>query len=232
MSAVPRRWPIAAPAVAPLLPAHRSRTGYRSPRRPGNGCRPAGSRCRSPAAVDAAAPGRLGARALWPALLSRDDPSGPASLGSVLEEGKEAARSGRSRKAASLCRTGARPVGRRSTRPLSAGLLGRGAYPSGRRSWLWLVAAWPALLGHLPLTGLVSQALLLWALSLQRRGGAAVAVPTCQRGIHDRSSPALARRMARRPADRGGGRGSLSPRRLRARRGRRARHRNRALAGI
>jgi transposase len=86
---------------------------------------------------------------------------GPASLGSVLEEGQEAARSGRSRKAASLRRTGARPAGRRSTRPLPAGLLGRGAYPSGSRSWLWLVAAWPALLGHLPLTGPVGQALLL-----------------------------------------------------------------------
>src|ERR1700746_1290880 len=231
-SAVPRRSPIAAPGAAPLLPAHRSRPWHRRPHRPVRRRRTPCSRCRSRAPMDAAAPGRLGARALWPALLSRDDPGGPASLGSVLEEGQEAARSGRFRKAASLRRAGARPVGRCPTRPLPAGLLGRGAYPSGSRSRLWLVAAGPALLGHLPLTGPVGQALLLWALSLQRRGGAAVAVPTRQRGAHHRSSPALARRMARLPADRAVGRRSLSPRHLRARRGRRARYRDRALARI
>src|SRR5215210_1645497 len=75
----------------PFLCAARSRTRRGDPRRPAHGRNAAPNRRRSRAALDAAPPGRLGARALRVGVLSRDDPSGPAPPQAVLEEGQEAA---------------------------------------------------------------------------------------------------------------------------------------------
>src|SRR5436305_14218370 len=85
----------AAPAAAvPFLPTARSRTRRGGLRGPAHGGHPTHRRGRSSAALDLAPPGRLGARALRPGVLPRDDPRGPAPPQAVVEEGQEAARPG------------------------------------------------------------------------------------------------------------------------------------------
>src|SRR3954462_5118192 len=79
-------------------------------------------RGRPRAALDVAPPGRLGPRAVRAGVLPRDDPRGPAPPQDVLEEGQEAAGTGRSGAATSVHRAAPRCSGRRSTRPASAGL--------------------------------------------------------------------------------------------------------------
>src|SRR3954465_8781454 len=64
--------------------------------------RPARSRRRAGATLDAQAAGRPGARAVRPDLLPRDDPCRPAPPGPELEEGQEAARPRRPGAAASV----------------------------------------------------------------------------------------------------------------------------------
>src|SRR3954470_4467708 len=93
--AAPTRSRSAAPAVAvPFLPTARSRARRGGLRGPAHGGHPTHRRGRSRAALDVAPPGRLGARALRPALLSRDDPRGPAPPQAVVEESQEAAGTG------------------------------------------------------------------------------------------------------------------------------------------
>src|SRR5215203_4163959 len=88
---VPPRSRSAARVVAvPFLPAARSRTRRGGLRRPAHGRHAAPSRGRSSATLDVAPPGRLGARALRPGVLSRDDPRGPAPPQAVVEESQEA----------------------------------------------------------------------------------------------------------------------------------------------
>src|SRR5439155_9908005 len=88
----PTRSRSAARAVAvPFLPTARSRTRRGGLRGPAHGGHPTPRRGRSRAALDVAPPGRLGARALRPAVLSRDDPRGPAPPQAVVEESQEAA---------------------------------------------------------------------------------------------------------------------------------------------
>src|SRR5215210_111475 len=168
MPRVPTRSRSAAPAAAvPFLPAPRSRTRRGGLRRPAHG-RHAAPRWRgSGAALDAAPPRWLGPRALRAEVLPRDDPRGPASPQAVVEESQEAAGPGRSGAATSVPRAAPRCSGRRSTRSASRGLRGRGAYPPGRGSRLWLGEARRALLGCLKLAGLVGAGLLLWALPVQ-----------------------------------------------------------------
>src|SRR3954462_13698957 len=95
-------WPTAAPAAAPPLCPHRGRPRRGRSRRPAHRRRPARSRCRAGATLDPRAAGRLGARAVRPDLLPRDDPRRPAPLGPELEEGQEAARPRRPGAAASV----------------------------------------------------------------------------------------------------------------------------------
>src|SRR3954469_18733530 len=89
----------------PPLPRCRGR-----PRRGGARRRPAHrggappSRGRPSAALDLAAPGRLGARGVRSPLLPRDHPRRPASPGAVVEEGQEAARPSRPAAQAGVCR--------------------------------------------------------------------------------------------------------------------------------
>src|SRR3954452_22741295 len=118
-------------------------------------------------ALDLAPPRPLGARALWAEVLSRDDPRGPAPPQAVVEESQEAARPGRPRAAAGLCRAAPGRAGRRSTRSASRGLSRRGAHPSGRGPRLWLGRARPASLGRLTLAGPVGAGLVLWGVPLQ-----------------------------------------------------------------
>src|SRR5215212_3925435 len=84
----------------PLCP-NRGRPRRDRSRRPAHR-RPARSRCRAGATLDPQAAGRLGARAVRPDLLPRDDPCRPAPLGPELEEGQEAARPRRPGAAASV----------------------------------------------------------------------------------------------------------------------------------
>src|SRR5881275_1525051 len=80
----------AAPAGAvPFLPTARSRARRGGLRRPAHGGHPTHRRSRPRAALDLAPPGRLGARALRPGVLSRDDPNGPAPPQAVVEESQE-----------------------------------------------------------------------------------------------------------------------------------------------
>src|SRR3954451_9013061 len=89
---VPRPSPTAAPAAAaPFLPTARSRARRGGLRGPAHGGHPTHRRGRSRAALDLAPPGRLGARALRPGVLPRDDPRGPAPPQAVVEESQEAA---------------------------------------------------------------------------------------------------------------------------------------------
>src|SRR5437763_17204111 len=89
---VPPRSRSAARADAvPFLPTARSRTRPDDPHRPACGRDAAPSRGRPSPTLDLAPPRRLGARALWAEVLSRDDPNGPAPPQSVVEESQEAA---------------------------------------------------------------------------------------------------------------------------------------------
>src|SRR3954447_6420023 len=68
------------------------------------------------------------------------------------------------------------------------------APPPGRGSRLWLGQTRRALMGRLKLAGPVRARLVLWALSLQRGPGAALAFPARQRRTHDRcAAPAAGR---------------------------------------
>src|SRR3954453_239774 len=153
---------------------------------------PRGSR--PSAALDPEAAGAVCARTLRPPLLPRDDPRGPPPPQAVVEESQEAAGTGRSGAAAGLCRAAPRCSGRRSTRSASLGLCGRGAHPSGRGPRLWLGRARRALLGRLKLAGPVGAGLVLWAVSLQRGPGAALALSAGQWRPHDRGAAAPAGR--------------------------------------
>src|SRR5215204_941856 len=83
----PMRSSIAARVAAvPFLPAPRSRTQPDDPRRPAHGRHPTPRRSRPRAALDAAPPRRLDARAVRVGVLPRDDPRGPASPQAFLEE--------------------------------------------------------------------------------------------------------------------------------------------------
>src|SRR5215207_7851094 len=166
--AAPPRSRSAAPAAAvPFLPTARSRTRRGGLRGPAHGRDAARSWGRSSTTLDLAPPGRLGPRALWPGVLSRDDPGGPAPPQAVVEESQEAAGPGRSGAAAGLCRAAPGRAGWRPTRSASAGLCGRGAHPPGRGSRLRLGRTRAALLGCLPLAGSLRARLLLWALPVQ-----------------------------------------------------------------
>src|SRR4051812_4121877 len=112
----------------------------------------------------------------------------------VVEESQEAARPGQPRAAAGLCRASPGRARRRSTRSASLGLCGRGAHPSGRGPRLWLGRARRALLGRLKLAGPVGAGLVLWAVSLQRGPGAALALSAGQWRPHDRGAAAPAGR--------------------------------------
>src|SRR3954463_4618174 len=106
----------AAPAAAvPFLPALRSRTRRGDLRCPAHGGHPTPRRGRPRAALDVASLGRLGARAVRAEVLSRDDPSGPASPHAVVEESQEAAGTGRSGAATSVYRAVPGLAGRRPT---------------------------------------------------------------------------------------------------------------------
>src|SRR3982751_2704485 len=119
----------AAPAAAiPFLPAAPSRTRRGGLRRPAHGGHPTPRRGRPRAALDAAplgrvAPlGRLGARALRPGGLPRDDPDCSAPPQAVVEESQEAAGTGRSRAATSVHRAAPGRAGGCPTRPAPVGL--------------------------------------------------------------------------------------------------------------
>src|SRR5215217_5518807 len=115
----------AAPADAvPFLPTAHSRTRRDDPRGPACGRDAARSWGRSGAALDVAPPGRLGPRAVRVGVLPRDDPRGPAPPQAVVEEGQEAAGTGRPEAAAGVPRAAPRCPGRGSTRPAPAGLCG------------------------------------------------------------------------------------------------------------
>src|SRR5829696_3576295 len=168
-------------AAVPFLPTARRRTRRGGLRRPAHGRDATPSRGRSSTTLDVAPPGRLGPRALRAEVLSRDDPRGPAPPQAVVEESQEAAGPGRSGAQAGLCRATSGRAGRRSTRPAFAGLRGRGAPPPGRGSRLRLGRARRALLGRLKLAGPVGAGFGVWAVSLQRRPGAALALPARER---------------------------------------------------
>src|SRR3954452_14407456 len=129
----------------------------------------------------------------------------------VVEESQEAAGTGRSGAAGGLCRAAPRCSGRRSTRSASLGLCGRGAHPSGRGPRLWLGRARRALLGRLKLAGPVGAGLVLWAVSLQRGPGAALALSAGQWRPHDRGAATPAGRGSRAQADPALGWCTLSP---------------------
>src|SRR4051794_32156691 len=121
--AAPTRSRSAAPAVAvPFLPTARSRARRGGLRGPAHGGHPTPRRGRSRAALDVAPPGRLGARALRPAVLSRDDPRGPAPPQAVVEESQEAAGPGQPGAATSVHRAVSGRAGGRPTRPAPVGL--------------------------------------------------------------------------------------------------------------
>src|SRR4051794_12077052 len=111
-------------AAVPFLPTARSRTRRGGLRGPAHGRDAAPRRGGSSPTLDAAPPGRLGARALRAGVLPRDDPRGPAPPQAVVEEGQEAAGPGRSGAAAGLCRAPPELAGRCPTRSASLGLCG------------------------------------------------------------------------------------------------------------
>src|SRR3954451_2326199 len=75
-------------------------------------------------ALDLAPPRPLGTRALWAEVLSRDDPRGPAPPQAVVDEGQEAAGTGRPGAAAGVHRAAPERAGGRPTRSASRGLCG------------------------------------------------------------------------------------------------------------
>src|SRR3954449_9547456 len=201
----------AAPAAAPPLRSDGGGASRRRLRRPAYGRHPTPRRSRPSAALDPEAAGAVFSRNLPPPLLPRDDPRGPPPPQAVVEESQEAAGTGRSGAAAGLCRAAPRCSGRRSTRSASLGLCGRGAHPSGRGPRLWLGRARRALLGRLKLAGPVGAGLVLWAVSLQRGPGAALALSAGQWRPHDRGAATPARRGSRAQADPALGWCTLSP---------------------
>src|SRR3954449_4585302 len=202
----------AAPAAAvPFLPAAPSRTRRGGLRRPAHGGHPTPRRGRPRAALDVAPLGRLGARALRPGVLSRDDPDCSAPPQAVVEESQKAAGTGRSRAATSVHRAAPERAGGRPTRPAFGGLSRRGAHPPGRGSRLRLGRAWPAVMDRLKLAAPVGAGLVLWAVSLQRGPGAAVAFPARQRRPHDGGAAPATRRVPRCGADRALGWRTLPP---------------------
>src|SRR3982751_1101228 len=118
------RSPSAARAADPPLRSDRGGASRRRLRRPAHGRDATARRGRPRAALDVAPPGRLGARALRAGVLPRDDPRGPAPPHAVVEEGQEAAGTGRSGAATSVHRATPGRAGRRPTRSTSAGLSG------------------------------------------------------------------------------------------------------------
>src|SRR3954466_15262573 len=198
-------------AAVPFLPTARSRTRRGGLRGPAHGRDAAPRRGGSSATLNAAPPGRLGARALRTKVLSRDGPRGSPSPHAVVKEGQEAAGPGRPGAATSVHRAAPERAGRRSTRSASLGLCGRGAHPPGRGPRLWLGRARRALLGRLKLTGPVGAGLVLWAVSLQRGPGAALALSAGQWRPHDRGAATPTRRGSRAQADRAVGRRAVSP---------------------
>src|SRR3954464_10707335 len=233
----PRAWPRARDAIprpswvgcTPITPRVLTRSGFAAPaadpplrsdcggasrrrlRRPAYGRHPTPRGGRPGTTVDPQAADAVCARTLRPPLLPRDNPRGPAPPQAVVEESQEAARPGRSGAAGGLCRAAPGCSGRRSTRSASLGLCGRGAHPPGRGSRLWLGRARRALLGRLKLAGPLRAGLVLWAVSLQRGPGAAVAFPARQRRTHDRGAATPARRGSRAQADPALGWCTLSP---------------------
>src|SRR3954447_5736599 len=175
----------AAPAAAPPLRSDCGGASRRRLRRPAYGRHPTPRGGRPGTTVDPQAADAVCARTLWLPLLPRDTPRGPAPPQAVVEESQEAARPGEPRAAAGLCRATPGRAGRRPTRSASRGLRRRGPHPPGRGSRLWLGRTRAALLGCLPLAGSLRARLLLWAVSLQRGPGAAVAFPARQRRTHD-----------------------------------------------
>src|SRR3954453_18652027 len=201
----------AAPAADPPLRSDGGGASRRRLRRPAYGRHPTPRRSRPSAALDPEAAGAVCARTLRPPLLPPDDPRGPPPPQAVVKESQEAAGTGRSGAAAGLCRAAPRCSGRRSTRSASLGLCGRGANPSGRGPRLWLGRARRALLGRLKLAGPVGAGLVLWAVSLQRGPGAALALSAGQWRPHDRGAATPTRRGSRAQADRALGRRAVSP---------------------
>src|SRR3954463_10317117 len=189
----------AAPAADPPLRSDCGGASRRRLRRPAYGRHPTPRGGRPSAALDPEAAGAVFGRTLrpprpprdgppGPPLLPRDDPHSPAPPQAVVEESQEAAGTGRSRAATSVHRAAPGCSGRRSTRSASLGLCGRGAHPPGRGSRLWLGRARRALLGRLKLAGPVGAGLVLWAVSLQRGPGAALALSAGQWRPHDRGA--------------------------------------------
>src|SRR4051794_7839003 len=200
----------AAPAADPPLRSDCGGASRRRLRRPAYGRHPTPRGGRPGTTVDPEAAGAVCARALRPPLLPRDDPHSPAPphavveascrgrklswKQAVVEASQDAARPGQPRAAAGLCRASPGRARRRSTRSASLGLCGRGAPPSGRGPRLWLGRARRALLGRLKLAGPVGAGLVLWAVSLQRGPGAALALSAGQWRPHDRGAAAPAGR--------------------------------------
>src|SRR3954465_7222547 len=182
----------AAPAAAPPLRSDCGGASRRRLRRPAYGRHPTPRRSRPSAALAPEAADAVCARTLRPPLLPRDDPHSPAPPQAVVEESQEAARPGEPRAAAGLCRARPGRARRRPARPAPLGLPGRGAHPSGRGPRLWLGRARRALLGRLKLAGPVGAGLVLWAVSLQRGPGAALALSAGQWRPHDRGAAAPA----------------------------------------
>src|SRR5215207_6349806 len=187
----------AAPAADPPLRSDRGGASRRRLRRPAYGGHPTRRRGRPSAALDPHAAGAVCARTLRLPLLPRDNPRGPAPPQAVVEESQEAARPGRPGAQAGVYRAPPELAGRRPARPAPLGLRRRGAHPPGRGSRLWLGRARPAFMGCLKLAGPVGAGLVLRALPLQRRPGAAVALSAGQWRPHDRGAAAPARRGSR-----------------------------------
>src|SRR3954454_2301003 len=201
----------AAPAAAPPLRSDCGGASRRRLRRPAYGRHPTPRGGRPGTTVDPQAADAVCARTLRPPLLPRDDPHSPAPPQAVVEESQEAARPGRSGAAAGLCRASPGRARRRPARPAPLGLPGRGAHPPGRGPRLWLGRARRALLGRLKLAGPVGAGLVLWAVSLQRGPGAALALSAGQWRPHDRGAATPARRGSRAQADPALGWCTLSP---------------------
>src|SRR5829696_4742275 len=196
--AAPPRSRSAAPAAAvPFLPTARRRTRRGGLRRPAHGRDATARRGGSGAALDLAPPGRLGPRALRVGVLPRDDPRSPAPPQAVVEESQEAAWPGQPGAATSVPRAAPGRAGWRPTRSASRGLRRRGPHPPGRGSRLWLGQTRRALLGRLKLARALGQAVVLRAVPVQRRPGAAVAFLARQWRTHDRSAAPAAGRVPR-----------------------------------